>query len=56
MSSHDQEHDHDRRTGQQARGYPRDLSDAKWKGIAPPLPAEVPGRRGRPPAGRYNDT
>src|SRR5260370_17364946 len=37
-----------RRAGEQARGYPSDLTDAQWQVIAPHLPAEVPGRRGRP--------
>ena len=37
-----------RRAGERARGYPSDLSDAQWQVIAPHLPAEVPGRRGRP--------
>jgi putative transposase len=37
-----------RRAGDQARGYPSDLTDAQWQVIAPHLPAEVPGRRGRP--------
>src|SRR5260370_31660549 len=32
----------------QARGYPSDLTDAQWQVIAPHLPPEVPGRRGRP--------
>lgn len=31
-----------------ARGYPSDLTDAQWQVIAGHLPAEVPGRRGRP--------
>jgi transposase len=31
-----------------ARGYPSDLTDAQWNVIAPHLPAERPGRRGRP--------
>jgi transposase len=31
-----------------ARGYPSDLADAQWRVIAAHLPAEVPGRRGRP--------
>jgi transposase len=30
------------------RSYPSDLTDAQWQLIAPYLPAEVPGRRGRP--------
>ena len=34
--------------GRQARGYPSDLTDAQWQVIARYLPAEVPGRRGRP--------
>src|SRR5271166_812219 len=37
-----------RRAGEQARGYPSDLADAQWQVIAPHLPPEVPGRRGRP--------
>ena len=37
-----------RRAGPQARGYPSDLTDAQWQVIVPHLPAEVPGRRGRP--------
>jgi len=37
-----------RRAGDQARGYPSDLTDAQWQVIAPHLPAQVPGRRGRP--------
>ena len=37
-----------RGAGEQARGYPSDLADAQWQVIAPHLPAEVPGRRGRP--------
>ena len=31
-----------------AGGYPSDLTDAQWQVIGPYLPAEVPGRRGRP--------
>ena len=31
-----------------ALGYPSDLTDAQWQVIAPYLPPEVPGRRGRP--------
>jgi transposase len=31
-----------------AGGYPSDLTDAQWQVIAVHLPAEVPGRRGRP--------
>lgn len=35
--------------GQKAsQGYPSDLTDAQWQVIAPYLPAEMPGRRGRP--------
>ena len=34
--------------GRQARGYPSDLTDAQWQVIARYVPAEVPGRRGRP--------
>jgi transposase len=37
-----------RRAGEQARRYPSDLTEAQWQVIAPHLPAEVPGRRGRP--------
>src|SRR5271165_5598522 len=37
-----------RRAGERVRGYPSDLTDAQWQVIAPHLPAEVPGRRGRP--------
>src|SRR6201993_2801350 len=37
-----------RRAGERARGYPSDLTDAQWQVIAVHLPAEVPGRRGRP--------
>jgi len=37
-----------RRVGGQVRGYPSDLTDARWQVIAAHLPAEVPGRRGRP--------
>jgi putative transposase len=37
-----------RRAAGQARGYPSDLADAQWQVIAPHLPAQVPGRRGRP--------
>src|SRR5260370_12511353 len=37
-----------RRAGDQARGYPSDLTAAQWQVIAPHLPAQVPGRRGRP--------
>jgi putative transposase len=37
-----------RRASQQARGYPSDLPDARWQVIAPHLPSEVAGRRGRP--------
>ena len=36
-----------RRAGR-ARGYPSDLTDAQWQVIAAHLPAERPGRRGRP--------
>jgi transposase len=36
------------RAGEQARGYPSDLTEAQWQVIAPYLPAEVTGRRGRP--------
>jgi transposase len=34
--------------GGRARGYPSDLSDAQWQVIAAHLPADLPGRRGRP--------
>jgi transposase len=37
-----------RRAGRQAGGYPSDLTDAQWQVIAPHLPPEVPGQRGRP--------
>src|SRR6201981_2532170 len=37
-----------RRAGEQVRHYPSDLTDAQWQVIAPHLPPEVPGRRGRP--------
>jgi transposase len=37
-----------RRTRPRPRGYPSDLTDAQWQVIAPYLPPEVPGRRGRP--------
>ena len=37
-----------RQAAEQPRGYPSDLTDAQWQVIAPHLPAEVPGRRGRP--------
>src|SRR6201997_307436 len=37
-----------RRAGEGGRGYPSGLTDAQWQVIAPHLPAEVPGRRGRP--------
>jgi putative transposase len=37
-----------RRTRPRARGYPSNLTDAQWQLIAVHLPAEVPGRRGRP--------
>jgi putative transposase len=37
-----------RQAGEQARGYPSDLTDAQWQVIVPHLPPEVPGRRGRP--------
>ena len=37
-----------RRTRPRARGYPSDLTDTQWQAIAPYLPPEVPGRRGRP--------
>jgi len=37
-----------RRAGPGASGNPGDLTDAPWQAIAPHLPAEMPGRRGRP--------
>jgi transposase len=37
-----------RRAGGRARGYPSDLTDAQWQVIAAHLPADRPGRRGRP--------
>ena len=37
-----------RRAAGRARGYPSDLTDAQWQLIAPHLPADMPGRRGRP--------
>jgi transposase len=37
-----------RQAAERPRGYPSDLTDAQWQVIAPHLPAEVPGRRGRP--------
>jgi putative transposase len=37
-----------RQAGEPARTYPSDLADAQWQVIAPHLPPEVPGRRGRP--------
>ena len=37
-----------RQAEEQARLYPSDLTDAQWQVIAPHLPPEVPGRRGRP--------
>ena len=37
-----------RRAGRRARGYPSDLTDAQWRVIVPHLPADRPGRRGRP--------
>jgi transposase len=37
-----------RRARRQASGYPSDLTDAQWQIIAPHLPPERPGRRGRP--------
>ena len=39
-----------RPAGGRARTYPSDLTDAQWQVIAVHLPAEVPGRRGRPRA------
>jgi transposase len=36
------------RAAGRARGYPSDLTDAQWQLIAPHLPPDVPGRRGRP--------
>jgi transposase len=37
-----------RQATEKPRGYPSDLADAQWQVIAPHLPPEVPGRRGRP--------
>jgi transposase len=37
-----------RGAGEQARGYPSDLTDEQWQVIAPYLPPPAPGRRGRP--------
>lgn len=37
-----------RRAVEQARRYPSDLTDARWQVIVPYLPADIPGRRGRP--------
>jgi len=37
-----------RQAGEQPKGYPSDLTDAQWQVIAPHLPQDVPGRRGRP--------
>jgi transposase len=37
-----------RRAEEQASGYPSDLAEAQWQVIAPHLPQDVPGRRGRP--------
>src|SRR5260370_387837 len=37
-----------RRHGDRANGYPSDLTAAQRQVIAPHLPAQVPGRRGRP--------
>jgi len=34
--------------GRGAKGYPSDLTDAQWQVIAPHLPPDRPGRRGRP--------
>jgi transposase len=34
--------------GRRVWGYPSDLTDAQWQVIAPHLPADRPGRRGRP--------
>ena len=39
-----------RRAEERVRGSPGDLADARWQVIAPHLPPEVPGRRGRPRA------
>ena len=36
------------RPRRRARGYPSDLTDAQWQVIAPHLPVDQPGRRGRP--------
>ncbi len=50
----DQENDGARACSQYApaprdhRRYPSDLTDAQWQVIAPHLPADQPGRRGRP--------
>ena len=38
----------DMRRRRRARGYPSDLTDAQWQVIAAHLPADRPGRRGRP--------
>jgi transposase len=37
-----------RQAGGRGRVYPSDLTDAQWRVIAPHLPADQPGRRGRP--------
>jgi len=37
-----------RQVGPGTRGYPSDLTHAQWQVIAAHLPAERPGRRGRP--------
>jgi transposase len=37
-----------RRARGRARGYPSDLTDVQWQLIAPHLPPDLPGRRGRP--------
>jgi putative transposase len=37
-----------RRVEERPSTYPSDLTDAQWQVIAPYLPAQVPGRRGRP--------
>jgi putative transposase len=37
-----------RRARGRARDYPSDLTDAQWQLIAPHLPPDLPGRRGRP--------
>src|SRR5690348_18384095 len=39
---------HSTRPGRRVRVYPSDLTDAQWQVMAVYLPAERPGRRGRP--------